>query len=227
MPTMTQTRTYPIACPTCEASFDAELYESVNVQTDPDLREALLKNQLNQSVCPDCGFTFRVDKPLLYSDPANRLLVYWIPVPPDRLAEGEDLCNELIRELLAMLPEDLDSPEIQMVINRVELIERIFSAEAGLNPRIIEYIKYQIYTRNSDKVNLETHGLLLNTHDSTDKNLCFVLQNMETMKFEAMLHYPRETYEVFREMFADEEKSVDLLELFPGPYISARASLRE
>lgn len=224
---MTQTRAYPIACPQCGESFEVELYDSINAQTDPELREALLKNTLNGAECPGCGFTFRVDKPLLYNDPARQVMVYWIPVPAGNLEQGEDLFNQLVQELLRLLPDDLPAPDIQMVINRVELIERIFSAEAGLSPRIIEYIKYQIYTRNGDKVDVDTHALLLNTHDSTPENLCFVLQNMETMKFEAMLHYPRATYEAYREMFESEEKSVDLLEMFPGPYLSARELLRE
>lgn len=222
---MTQIRTYPIACPSCSEGFEVDLYESLNAAENPDLREALIRNKLNEAVCPGCGFTFRVDKPLLYHDPDQRLLVYWIPVPLTRLGEGEDLFNEMVRDLLQMLPDDLAAPEIQMVLNRVELIERIFSAEAGLNPRIIEYIKYQVFTRNGDKVDVGTQGLLLNTHDSTPENLCFVIQNMETLMFEAMLQYPRETYTALQEMFADEEKSVDLIELFPGPYISARAVL--
>ena len=66
---MSQSTTYAICCPQCQTSAEVELYDSINVQTDPVLRSALLENQLNAVTCASCGHAFRIDKPLLYSDP--------------------------------------------------------------------------------------------------------------------------------------------------------------
>jgi hypothetical protein len=52
-----------------------------------------------------------------------------------------------------------------------------------------------------------------------------VIQDAATRKFEAMLQYERAVYTALSEAFADGEKAADLLELFPGPHVSARALL--
>jgi len=205
--------------------MNVELHESVNVQKDPDLKQKLMANQLNSVTCPGCGFSFRVDKNLLYSDPQRRLLIFWIPVPDDRLAEGEARFGELLREMSAAMPDDMGTPEVHLAFNRTELIERIFLVEAGLNARIIEYIKYTIYTRNGSRIDPAKKILLFDAQDSTDNHLCFVVQDAGTKKFEAMLQYERQTYKALDEMFSEGEKSADLLELFPGPHISAREAL--
>jgi hypothetical protein len=67
--------------------------------------------------------------------------------------------------------------------------------------------------------------LLLNTKDSTPEHLCFVVQDAATRKFEAMLQYERAVYTALSEAFSEGEKAADLLELFPGPHLSARALL--
>jgi hypothetical protein len=108
------------------------------------------------------------------------------------------------------------------VTSRTELTERIFLFEAGLNERIVEYIKYMIYSRNADRVDPAGKNLLLDVEDSTPEALCFVVQDVETRKLESMMKFERKTYDALSEMFDSDEQTVDLLELFPGPYISAR-----
>ena len=75
-----------------------------------------------------------------------------------QVARGEDQFNDFMGNMLNLLPPDLKAPEIQLVFNRVELIERIFLIEAGLNPRLIEYIKHKIYSMN--RIALDSGGIL-------------------------------------------------------------------
>ena len=70
-----------------------------------------------------------------------------------------------------------------------------------------------------------TKALLFNAHDSTDAVLCFVVQDLATKKFEAVLNYDRKSYDALKETFGDDEKAFDMYELFPGPHISARHNL--
>lgn len=219
---MSEKQPYSIKCPKCGESQEAELYESVNVTREPDLREKLMTNKINEVVCKSCNFSFRVDKPFLYIDQENMVLIYLIPAEQDQYDNGEDQFNDFMGNMLNLLPQDLKAPEIQLVFNRVELIERIFLIEAGLNPRLVEYIKHKIYSINGNKIPPESKAILFNAQDSTDENLCFVIQDIVTRKFESVLHYPRETYTALDEMFGQAGKSNDLTELFPGPYFSAR-----
>ena len=221
---MSEKNSYRITCPRCRHEQTVELYESINVKTDPALRDLLMANQVNVVTCGNCEFGFRVDKTLVYHDPARRVLIYWIPAAEADYEQGEEQFGELLRQMNAVLPDDLRAPEVHLVFSRTELVERIFLLEAGLNDRLIEYIKYTIYTRNS-RLNPAQKYLLFNAQDSTADHLCFVVQDVATHKFEAVLQYDRKAYQALLETFAAEEKSADLLELFPGPHISARMLL--
>ena len=224
---MSEKKTYSITCPRCRKALDVELFESINVKAEPDLKQQLMMNQINAVKCPDCDLSFRVDKPLLYSDPAQRLLIYWFPHREENFEDGEERFGEWLREMGTIMPDGVRAPDVHLVFTRTELIERIFLKEAGLDERIIEYIKYMIYSKNSGRLDPTTKILLFNAQDSTDLELCFVVQDAGTRQFEAMLKYGRDTYRALAEAFGTEEKSADLLELFPGPYISARALIRK
>jgi hypothetical protein len=220
---MSEKRVFDIACPRCKHPIAAELYESINVRKDPELRDLLLQNQVNAVTCPGCRFAFRIDKPLLYCDPGRNILIYWLPASEESQFEGDEKFSAMLRETSGFLPADLRAPDVQLVHSRTELVERIFLLEAGLNERLIEYIKYLIYSQNGHRLNPATKILLFNAEDSTEENLCFVIQDAATLKFEAMLQYSRDAYKAMSEIFLAGEKSGDLLELLPGPHVSARA----
>jgi hypothetical protein len=222
---MSQLQTYRIACPTCGDASDVTLHDAINVQSDPDLRVELMENRLNTVRCPACGYHFRVDKPLLYSDPERRLMIYWFPASDQDLERGEKEFRDSIWRLTSVVPEGFDLPDMHLVFSRTELVERIFLCEAGLNERIIEYIKYLIFLQNLNDLDPSAKTLLFNTEDSTDESLCFVVQDLATLALESMYQYSRQAYEAICEMFDQDEQTATLLELFPGPHINARTLL--
>lgn len=222
---MTQQSSYTISCPKCGRAQTVTLYDAVNVKTDPYLRTMLMENKLNAVNCVECEFSFRIDKNLVYSDPDRRLLIFWVPVSESDYARGEEQFIALLKDLSGLLPDDVRAPHVHLVFNRVELIERIFLVEAGLDERLIEYIKFTMYSRNAARLDPTRKILLFNATDSTPEHLCFVVQDAQSRRFEAVLQYSREAYRALEETFSGEEKSADLLELFPGPHISARALL--
>jgi len=65
--------------------------------------------------------------------------------------------------------------------------------------------------------------LLLNEEDSTADELIFAVRNLETAELEDVLRYPREAYRGVQKMYR--KNPDEFIELFPGPYISARATL--
>jgi hypothetical protein len=218
---MSMSRTVNISCPACGTPQDVQLYESINVQTDPQLKDALMHNQLNRIDCIDCQAGYRIDTPLLYNDPGCGILIHWIP-------EGGDLTREKIledfdlslEEMNDMVPEDIELPSVRLVLTRVELVELIFLLEAGLNQRVIEYVKYSIYTRNMEKVSPAKYRLLLNVQDSTDDELCFVMQDVQKQTLGQMLRYGRKAYQSMSELY--DESPEEFIDMFPGPCISAR-----
>jgi hypothetical protein len=219
---MSATHSYSIVCPKCEARQDVELYDAINVQEAPALRDVLMANELNAVVCPHCSFQFRVDKRLLYNDPERRFMIYWMPGSESGYQQNKDEFMKMMEALNQALPSTFDPPAVHLVFRRAELVERIYLLEAELNERVIEYIKYMMYSRNLEKIEPARKLILFNAEDSTDERLCFVVQNLESMQLEGMLQFDRSAYEGLLEMFDSDEKTASLMELFPGPYVSAR-----
>ena len=49
---------HEIACPLCGQEQSVELWDSINVDSEPELREALLLNRVNRVECAGCGKGF-------------------------------------------------------------------------------------------------------------------------------------------------------------------------
>lgn len=223
---MSISRTVNITCPSCGTPQEVTLYDAINVETDPQLKDALMHNQLNRVLCADCELDFRIDLPVLYSDPKNNILIHWIPendeTPRERILGEFDRSME---EMNSMVPEDIELPSVRLVLSRVELVELIFLIEAGLNPRVVEYVKYSIFTRNVEKVDPHKVRLLLNVQDSTDEEMCFVVQDAQSQELGEILRYGRSAYQSMCELY--EESPEEFMDMFPGPCISARNLLLE
>ncbi|MDD3275661.1 MAG: CpXC domain-containing protein [Kiritimatiellales bacterium] len=220
---MSAQKTYNIRCPQCGHQQKVELYDSINVTQQPELKTALFENRLNCVLCGSCESAFRIDKPLLYHDPGRNILIHWMP---DTAVSREEILDEFdksMEELRAVLPEDVEPPRVRLVFTRTELVELIFVIEAGMEERVVEYIKYTIHMQNQGRVPPKTKQLLLNVQDSTADELLFAVQNAETFELEEVLRYPRTAYRSMREMYRKDPD--ELSELFPGPYISARSAL--
>ena len=223
---MSISRTVNISCPSCGTQQDVQLYDAINVEAEPELKDALMLNQLNRVECSDCDLSFRVDLPLLYNDPANNVLIHWVPETEE--ASREEILEEFDRsmeQMNEMMPADTEMPKVRLVTSRVDLVELIFLIEAELNHRVVEYIKYSIYTRNMESTDPQKFRLLLNVQDSTDEEFCFVKQDAESQKLGEMLRYGRTSYDSMCELY--EENPEEFLEMFPGPCISARNVLIE
>lgn len=221
---MSVSRSYPIRCPKCSKEFEAVLQDSINRKENPELREALLENRVNAATCPGCAFGFRVDKDLIYHDPENRFMIYWNASGETGLATAQ---REFQILLAALPPGGPELPTLHLVLSRIELVERIFVLEAGLNPRLIEYIKHLVYTNNRAKVDPNRKRILFNAKDSTEETLFFVVQDSTSGELEQALTYSRKAYQSLSDLFDRDDQTPSLLELFPGPVVSARRLLQD
>ena len=218
---MSINRDAQITCPFCGTHQEIRLVEVLNAQSDPSLKEDLMRNKLNRVTCTDCGNNFRVDLPLLYTDSKLDIMIHWVP-------ENDSASREQILEEFDEVIEHINSdsslkgstPNVRLVTTRVELVELIYLMEAGMNQRIVEYIKYNIFTRNQEKIDPKIHRLLLNVEDSTVDELFFVTQNVEDQKLGQVLRYGRSAYDSLVDLFS--EDSEEFMDMFPGPCISAR-----
>jgi len=222
---MSFAKTYSIHCPKCGHPQDVELYDSINVAQEPALKTALLENCLNRVQCESCDANFRVDKPVLYHDADRNILIHWMP---DNACSREDILDEFdvaMEELRSTMPDGMEPPRVRLVFDRVELVELMFMVEAGMEERVVEYIKYTTHMQNMSRLPPATKQMLLNVQDSTSDELLFAVRNVETLELEEVLRYPRDSYRKVRDLYRKNPN--ELMELFPGPYINARAALME
>ena len=104
---MSQKSRYHIRCPKCQLEQEVELCESLNVRSTPELKDKLMRNQLNLVQCGGCGASFRVDKPLLYNDPARQVMIYLIPLQGASVEEGCQQFSECLARVNHILPQDI------------------------------------------------------------------------------------------------------------------------
>lgn len=68
-----------IACPRCGKAQTVKLWESIDVEPDPEAREALFEARINRFDCPSCDFDALVPVPLLYHDRRRQFVVQFFP----------------------------------------------------------------------------------------------------------------------------------------------------
>jgi hypothetical protein len=67
-----------IRCP-CGEAFEADIYNSINAEEDPDLKEALICGDINVVCCPKCSQIFYAEHFVLYHDPSVELVAFVYP----------------------------------------------------------------------------------------------------------------------------------------------------
>jgi hypothetical protein len=200
-----------------------ELWDSIDVDDDPGLREALLSGRINRVECAECRKSFRIDKPLVYHDREQDIFIHLDPLVGARsLPEVEQTFRQAMEELNRLLPKDVPPPETHLVVEWSELVERIFLLEEGLDARLVEHIKYMMFQQNSAKLPAGQKNLLFDAQDSTDEQLCFVVQDRASKKLEAVLNFSRTDYEALVNIFDSDDQLALLEEQFPGPYLNGR-----
>ncbi len=99
---MSFTQLEELKCPSCGEFFVAELWGTVNVMTDPDLKEALLGGVLNVQSCPKCGHIFYAERFILYHDPSTELMAFVYPqsFSPglDEVSRREEWYNRMMKD---------------------------------------------------------------------------------------------------------------------------------
>ena len=130
--------------------------------------------------------------------------------------------NRAMAELRRLVPAGMQLPETHLVLEWSELVERVFLLEEGLDARVVEHVKYMMFQQNPGKLDASAKGLLFDAQDSTDEQLCFVVQDRASRRLEAMLHFARKDYEALLNVFGSGQGLKLLMDQFPGPVVNGR-----
>lgn len=84
---MSKNIVHTFECPHCGNKQETIVWLSVNVALNPELREKLLRAEINLFVCQNCAKTSRIEAPLLYHDMRLHYCVQYYP--PESLSEAD------------------------------------------------------------------------------------------------------------------------------------------
>ena len=189
---MSQERKEIIKCPKCGAEGDFTLWESINVDLNPELKEQILNEELFLWTCPRCGAKVFVPAGTIYHDMKRKTMIFF------DFNDEADAEKEAEIEIPEMF-DKLGGYQFRIVHNLMDMKEKIFILDAGLDDIAIEYWKYcmrHIIYKNeiSDEDDIRFNGLC-KADDSDLILVSFVIIGPEENK--GTLEIPISVYESF------------------------------
>jgi hypothetical protein len=162
-----------LPCRACGAAIEATTFESINPTRHAFLQDQLLARSLLLRSCASCGASHQHFDRLIWTDLPGKLCACV-------LQEAErPRWAELEREALGALsvPLRTEGPPavrrwgaevvIRLVFGLEELREKVVCRQAGLDDRVVEYLKVTLMDRARGVVPV------LDSCDRTDADLCF------------------------------------------------------
>lgn len=171
-------------CSSCGKAHEMETYQSINVRSNPELKEKVRNGSLFVWECPDCGQINLASYQTLYHDPDSRLMI-WL-LPKGSISESdESVLQEKINLISRQLVNDADVEGY--VFRRVDdigsLIEKVLIHDAGLDDTVIEMCKYITKMEMADKLSSEQVAEFM--------NIPFKFYRMQGADNEITLSFPR------------------------------------
>lgn len=151
-------------CPKCQNEASVVIWDRVNIEEDPDLKDRLLRKQLLTYDCENCGEMLTLSEPLLYMEPAAGLMVYLTPqlaewqtsesgqdtAPGDEPAEAAGLAGvpeTWLAQLNQTLGEMPGVRNLRLVGSVNELIEKVHLSDHHVDDRVMAILKVALKAR--------------------------------------------------------------------------------
>lgn len=143
-----------LQCPVCLNEIEATVWQTVEAAADPDLKEKLLRKDLQAQQCPNCGHTWLPALPLVYRDEAAKLMFY--------CHAGQ---NPEEAQASAAALTGLDGWTLRLVTDYNSLIEKIHIADHHCDDRLIEFIKLAVKRQGLEDQETAIEQMLFLTAD--------------------------------------------------------------
>lgn len=137
---MSKTRLDLFTCPQCRKPWKVQIWESVNVTLEPELREKVLSAELWNWKCPHCGHQMHLQWGTVYHDMEHKFMIIY-------KIQDDDITPETKYaklELPGMLAGQFDDCTIRTVYDFHSFLERIELLEKELDDIAIEHMRYSL-----------------------------------------------------------------------------------
>lgn len=140
-----------IRCPRCANLSEMTVWQSITVSDSPDLKEDLLRGNVNIFRCPSCGQTALVPNPVLYNDSDKKLMISFSPCE-DEVTKAQLFANIKRSSHDSGELENLEDYDLRFVSGYNDFLEKILIFDNGLHDKVIEVIKLLVLMQDSDKM---------------------------------------------------------------------------
>ncbi len=139
-----------VRCPNCGQMSEVTVWDSVTVSDSADLKQDLLRGEVNMFFCPSCSYKALMPTPILYHDEDKKLMISFSPCAD---AVTEQRLFDKVRETSKKSGElgKLEGYNLRFVTDYNELLEKILIFDYALNDKTIEVIKLMILSQDVDK----------------------------------------------------------------------------
>jgi hypothetical protein len=138
-----------IAC-RCGARYTVEVANGLHISLRPDLRQQILDGTFHRFYCPACGMTTQIDTLIAFTDFPRR---QWFTIAPSTGLPWRHQWLAVARESFqATMVEQ--APEMvvgwaremtrRLIFGLASLREKLVTADAGLDDRVVELLKIQL-----------------------------------------------------------------------------------
>lgn len=107
-----------LACPACNAAFEASVWLILDAQEAPEAVVALRRGELNVVTCPSCGHRGPAGAPLLFHDAVRRRVVF-APAP----GAPEYAWRDQARDLHALLVGSIAEEQRRPYLGEVDIVQ--------------------------------------------------------------------------------------------------------
>ncbi|MBR4372033.1 MAG: CpXC domain-containing protein [Victivallales bacterium] len=217
---MSENKKEMVTCPHCGHRISTQVTTVIR-HDDVKALDALYKGTLNRVRCPKCGHDFLVDTTLIYRDDENPFIVYYVDIPEDAdLHTYEREIDVMATE--AAMKENLDRPTVRLTVSLPDFIEKISLRRLGLDDRLIEYAKHQLFSNlGEERLSSSAHRLLVDFSNKDANKLAFIVYDRETNRPISSLHVPMEEFNnLVKEFSVNDQLMNELDTLFPSCYVS-------
>ncbi len=136
-----------IQCPNCRNAITADVYQLLDVDQVPQIKQALLSGGLNMAQCQNCGWSGQIAAPLVYHDSAHDLLMTFVPMelnlPYD---QQERMMGQLVRAVVENVPQEKRRAYLlqpQQIFRWQTFMEKVYETE-GITPEMLQKQQRQV-----------------------------------------------------------------------------------
>lgn len=140
---MSKLRTIKLTCPNCGEEFKFDLYDSVNVSINPELKNKVIDGSIFVSICPKCSHVEVLLHPLLYHDVKNNYMIQ-LNSYADLMDYKEEFANQ--NKIKEMFPNLVNDIKVIGVTSLADMITTIIALDNDLDWRVVQlallYMQY-------------------------------------------------------------------------------------